>query len=263
MGSGHRDERGLVMDKLRLLDLFSGIGGFSLGLERSGAFRTVAFCEIEPFCRRVLEKHWPGVRCYEDIRTLSGEVLKSDGVHVDAICGGFPCQDTSIAGPGGGLAGERSGLWWEYARLVRELRPTVIFVENVAELLARGMGDVLGSLAALGYNIEWHCIQAARVGARHIRDRVWIVAYSGRDRLEGPIQIGDRIKASIIEDWRASARTAFAGPVEGWAAEPAFLGSDDDVPAWMDRIRSLGNAVVPQIPELLGRAYAQAMLRQV
>lgn len=152
--------------KLRLLDLFSGIGGFSLGLERSGGFRTVAFCEIEPFPRRVLAKHWPGVPIYHDIRTLTADLLARDGIGVDAICGGFPCQDISLAGKGAGIAGTRSGLWSEYARIVGELRPRVVVVENVTALLIRGLDRVLGDLAALGYDAQWHCIPASYVGAR-------------------------------------------------------------------------------------------------
>jgi hypothetical protein len=97
--------------KLRVLDLFSGIGGFSLGLERTGGFETVAFCEIEPFPRRVLAKHWPKVPCYHDVRELTAARLAADGISVDVICGGFPCQDISLAGAGKGLAGDRSGLW--------------------------------------------------------------------------------------------------------------------------------------------------------
>jgi DNA (cytosine-5)-methyltransferase 1 len=164
------------MSALRLLDLFSGIGGFSLGLERSGFFRTVAFCEIEPFPRRVLKKHWPDVPIYEDVRTLNSAALRRDGIAIDAICGGFPCQDISVAGKGAGLAGERSGLWSEYARIIGELRPRIIIVENVAALLGRGLERVLGDLAALGFDAEWHCIPASAVGAPHRRDRLWIVA---------------------------------------------------------------------------------------
>ncbi len=128
---------------LRVLDLFSGIGGFSLGLERTGGFKTVAFCEIESFPRKVLAKHWPEVPIYEDVRQLTVERLATDGISVDVICGGFPCQDISVAGKGAGLAGERSGLWSEFARLIGEIRPRYAIVENVAALLSRGLGDVL------------------------------------------------------------------------------------------------------------------------
>lgn len=164
---------------MRLLDLFSGIGGFSLGLERAG-FRTVAFCEIEPYPRAVLAKHWPGVPIYEDIRTLSADVLERDGIAVDAICGGFPCQDLSFAGKRAGIEGARSGLWSEYARLIGEIRPRVAIMENVTGLLSAGMGRVLGDLAALGYDAVWDCVPASALGAPHRRDRVWIVAYAKR-----------------------------------------------------------------------------------
>lgn len=139
-----------------LLDLFSGIGGFSLGLERAG-FQTVAFCELDEWCRRLLAKHWPQVRIYTDVRELTAARLRADGIErIDAICGGFPCQDISLAGKGAGLDGERSGLWRELARLVGELRPRFVIVENVGALRGRGLAAVLGDLAALGYDAEWH-----------------------------------------------------------------------------------------------------------
>ncbi len=173
------------VSKLRVLDLFSGIGGFSLGLERTGGFETVAFCEIEPFPRKVLAKHWPDVPIYDDVRTLTAERLAADGIGVDVICGGFPCQDISLAGKGAGIEGERSGLWSEYARLIGELRPCYVIVENVAALLSRGLGRVLGDLAAIGFDAEWHCIPASAVGAPHRRDRLWIVAYPRSEQHEG------------------------------------------------------------------------------
>src|SRR6185436_12298411 len=166
---------------VRVLDLFSGIGAFSLGLERAG-MRTVAFCEIEPFARRVLARHWPDVHIFHDVRELSAQHLSAKGLGVDLICGGFPCQDISVAGRGAGIGGERSGLWSEFARLIGEIRPRYAIVENVAALLGRGLGDVLGDLASLGYDAEWHCIPASAVGAPHIRDRVWIVAYATSER---------------------------------------------------------------------------------
>lgn len=163
---------------LTVLDLFSGIGGFSLGLERTGGFKTVAFCEIDPFCRKVLAKHWPDVPVHEDITTLRGE----DVGPVDVIAGGFPCQDISTAGRGDGIEGSRSGLWSEFARLIGELRPRYVIVENVAALLGRGLDRVLGDLAALGFDAEWHGIPIGTLGAPHNRDRIWILAYTDRRR---------------------------------------------------------------------------------
>lgn len=167
---------------LKVLDLFSGIGGFSLGLERTGGFQTVAFCEIEPFRRKILAKHWPGIHILEDVTT-------TDFPAADVVCGGFPCQDISNAGAGAGLAGSRSGLWRELLRAIRMVRPKHAIVENVAALLSRGVGTVLGDLAAIGYDAEWHCIPAAAVGAEHERDRIWLVAHPDGSRELQPERI--------------------------------------------------------------------------
>ncbi|MDY6895180.1 MAG: DNA cytosine methyltransferase, partial [Thermotogota bacterium] len=158
--------------------LFAGIGGFDLGLERAG-MECKWQVEIDPFCQKVLAKHWPEVKKYEDVRKVGKHNLEP----VDLICGGFPCQDISNAGSRLGLAGKRSGLWAEYYRIICELRPRFIVVENVSALLVRGFGVVLGDLATCGYNAEWQCFPAAYFGAPHPRDRVFIVAYSNRIRL--------------------------------------------------------------------------------
>ena len=170
---------------MKVGSLFAGIGGFDLGLERAG-MQSAWFCEADPFCRRVLGKHWPGVPCYPDVRELRG----ADVEWVDVLCGGFPCQDLSVAGAGAGIDGSRSGLWSEYARVIGEVRPRYVVVENVTDLLVRGkrwprapIGRVLGDLAALGYDAEWDCIPACAVGAPHQRDRVWIVAYPHSEQL--------------------------------------------------------------------------------
>ena len=245
--------------KLRVLDLFSGIGGFSLGLEGAGGFETVAFCEIEPYCRRVLAKHWPGVPCYDDVRNLTADTLRRDGIAVDVICGGFPCQDISVANvTGKGLAGERSGLWREYARLVREIRPQFVVIENVAALLGRGLGDVLGDVSESGYDAEWFALPASALGAPHQRDRLWIVAYPGGSGREGHHSI-----TSILER-RAAAFTVDRNPFsDAWRALDggfADLRTGDGLSVVVDRhrVKALGNAVVPQIPELIGRAIMQA-----
>ena len=167
------------MSKLKVLDLFSGIGGFSLGLERTEGFETVAFCEIDKKARQVLRKHWPDTPIFDDVTTLKGDQIGT----VDVICGGFPCQDISYAGRGAGLAGERSGLWFEFHRLIKEVRPKWVIAENVSALRSRGLDTVLRSLAEIGYDAEWHCIPASAVGAPHRRDRVWIVAYPQCDGL--------------------------------------------------------------------------------
>ena len=167
---------------MKVLDLFSGIGGFSIGLEKVG-FETVAFCEIEPYCQAVIRKHWPDTPIYNDVRSVNADRLAADGHDgIDVITAGFPCQDISIAGHGAGLDGERSGLWSEVARIVGEIRPRWVMLENVAALLGRGMGRVIGDLAAIGYDAQWEVISASAVGAPHRRQRVWIVAHDRRKR---------------------------------------------------------------------------------
>jgi DNA (cytosine-5)-methyltransferase 1 len=269
------------MTKLRVLDLFSGIGGFSLGLERAGGFETVAFCEIEPYCRKVLAKHWPNVPCYDDVRTLTADTLARDGIAVDVICGGFPCQDLSFAGKRAGLSGERSGLWGEYRRLIGELRPRFVLAENVPGILSLGLGDVLGNLAALGYDACWECIPASAVGAPHRRDRWWLIAHPGSKQHQGDcatqrgasaqkLFAADASQAGLSNYQGRSAGTQRngSGAVDGcgwssgrhdnWSTEPAVGRVADGVPSRVDRLGALGNAVIPQIPELIGRAIMQA-----
>lgn len=238
------------MRKLRVLDLFSGIGGFSLGLERTGGFETVAFCEIEEFPRRVLAKHWPEVPCYHDVRDLTAARLAADGIAVDVICGGFPCQDISLAGKGAGLDGERSGLWSEYARLIGELRPTLVFVENVAALLARGLDRVLGDLAAVGYDAWWEVVPASDIGALHRRERLWLQAYPNTNGVRP-----QRIRPFASRAW---SEQQFARLVQDQLRVSVPSGKSggvvDGVPDRMGSLKGFGNAVVPQIPELIGRA---------
>ena len=353
---------------MQVLDLFSGIGGFSLGLERAG-MTTVAFCEIDAKARKVLQKHWPHVPIFTDVKTLSAEALRERGISVDVICGGFPCQDISVAGKGAGIEGERSGLWSEFARLIGELRPRYAIVENVSALLNRGLDRVLGDLSEVGYDAEWHCIPAAAVGAPHRRDRIWIVAYprdegvwscGGRDGVQSdqknpkwrndegrggtdvvlaeprepshlekdvahPERTGDgwrglqrptenhqematgpaekfvgssevvaHANSSEREAWRVESGRDEAGrkgnrgvardgayvsdshrerlqrqrqlscriseelnnfgDASWWEVEPAVGRVAHGLPGRVDRLKQLGNAVVPQIPELIGRA---------
>lgn len=271
---------------LRVLDLFSGIGGFSLGLERTGGFKTVAFCEIEDYPRRVLAKHWPEVPIYHDVRELTADTLRRDGIAVDVICGGFPCQDISVAGNGAGIDGERSGLWREYARLIGELRPEYVLVENVAALLGRGLERVLGDLATIGYDAEWHCIPASAVGAPHRRDRIWIVANPVRDSIRDKQRWRNGARGTVsrvprnhgeeghVADAYArgcavrrkpeafSNRLLDGNDVRGcapWKPESGVRRVADGVPNRAHRISALGNAVVPQIPELIGRAILSSL----
>ncbi len=184
------------MEKLKTLDLFAGIGGFALGLEATRGFETAAFCEIEEYPVKILNKHWPNVPVYSDVRELTNERLRADGIGIDVITGGFPCQDISVAGNQAGIAeGTRSGLWSECARLLGEIRPRYAIFENVSALLNGERGDwfkrVLGDISALGYDAEWHCISASAIGAKHHRNRVWILAYpNGSQPQRGGLSIG-------------------------------------------------------------------------
>jgi DNA (cytosine-5)-methyltransferase 1 len=216
--------------------------------------RTVAFCEIEPYPRAVLAERWPGVPIYGDVRELTAERLAADGIAADLICGGFPCQDISIAGKGAGLGGERSGLWSEYRRLIEECRPSWVVIENVSALRSRGLDQVLGEVAALGYDAEWHCIPASAVGAPHQRDRIWIVAYPNsryRDRRGWVLEVGRvTLKGQVANDGDTKRVQ--------WSAEPGVGRVAYGVPSRLERLRALGNALVPQIPEIIGRAILEA-----
>ena len=165
-----------MYDKIKMLDLFSGIGGFSLAAENvwGNDIEIVGHCDIDEYCKRVLEINFPEVPFYNDVRKLSSKNLG----RVDLICGGFPCQDISQAGKGLGIEkGKRSSLWSEFSRLIGELRPRFAVIENVSALTSRGLNIVLRDLAKTGYDAEWQCIGAYQVGAKHRRDRIWIVAY--------------------------------------------------------------------------------------
>ena len=254
--------------KLRVLDLFSGIGGFSLGLERTGGFETVAFCEIEDFPRRVLAKHWPEVPCYHDVRELSAERLAADGIAgIDVITGGFPCQDISVAAYAHGRAGvdgSRTGLFREAVSLVDELGPQFVILENVIGLLVDGLVPVLQGLCTIGYDAEWHCIPASAVGAIQNRDRIWIVAYPSEKRIPRLFKSGSLGAAG--QGWpcrQEDLREVYTSPFDGsrWP-QPLIRRGDGRLPDWVDRIRSLGNSVVPQIPEMIGYAILEAMSEQ-
>lgn len=312
---------------MRLLDLFSGIGGFSLGLERAG-MTTVAFCEIDPYCRAVLKKHWPEVPIYEDVRTLN-----YDGP-VDIICGGYPCQPFSVAGKREGAEDDRH-LWPAMFDLIKKHRPTWVIGENVAGHISMGLDQVLADLESEAYSARAFVIPACAVDAQHRRDRVWIVGNarrlsdepqrecelrhgtpgevqgetreqrvraetsntsedvadttqlqrngSGENRQQSKRQVSksgngsskkslaysDSIYAQGIErkrtyqEERQEQRERPAGSQDAnggrfWLPEPNVGRVAYGISDRVDRLRALGNAVVPQIPEMIGRAIMAA-----
>jgi DNA (cytosine-5)-methyltransferase 1 len=247
--------------------LFAGIGGFDLGFERAG-IKTVWQVEIDGYCRGVLAKHFPSAQRFADIRECGAHNLSP----VDILSGGFPCQDISNTGKRTGIDGERSGLWSEYARIVRELRPRYVVVENVAALLGRGMERVLGDLAACGYDAEWDCIPAASVGAPHIRERVWILAYSRPQprRTEGRTDTIRRFDVVLPEGTREFSEAKWSEnrelvalvpgihprSTEGWwFAQSCVARSVNGIPRELVDARNgcIGNAIVPQIAEWIGK----------
>lgn len=251
------------MEKLKVLDLFSGIGGFSLGLERTGGFSTVAFCEIEPFPQKVLKKHWPEVPLYEDVRELTKARLVADGItEVDVITGGFPCQDISVTGKKAGLGeGTRSGLWSECKRLVSEIRPRYALFENVSNLLngpseepGVWFSTVLADLAQIGYDAEWHDLPASYVGATHRRGRAWIIAYPTQERPPSIFQSFYYSKGAKEGRLNMSPLLldALGGDVR--ASDSYGIRKDDGFSDIVDRLGGCGNAVFPYIPELIGGA---------
>lgn len=236
-------------EKLKVLELFAGIIGFSLGLERTGGFETVAFCEKDKYCQKVIRKLRPGVKIFNDVTNLKYNE------NVDLVTAGFPCQDISLAGEGAGLSGERSGLFWYILRTACMVGRPRLLLENVAALLNRGLCTILGALATFGYDAEWHCIPASYVGCRQLRDRVWIVADPQRDGIQrGPY---------ISEGWGKQSREKQLARLVQPPAWPTVSSARDrgtghGIPNGTHRNRSIGNAVVPQIPELLGYAILEA-----
>jgi DNA (cytosine-5)-methyltransferase 1 len=317
------------MTPLTVGSLFSGIGGFEFGLERTGGFKTVWQCEIDPFCLKVLEKHWPGVKRFADIKKMG---VEEEIPHVDVVCGGFPCQPVSCAGKRKGKEDER-WLWPEFCRVVCCVRPEWVLIENVPGLLSADAGrlfaGILRDLSESGYDAEWNIVSAASVGAPHLRKRVFIVAHTsqpGRQQITrsthgdeaederrttkenneperdgesgGTGYVADsdsilsksifgnmgRIKAVVeaeqgipqpgsfgetpreiadTESVRRGRRTMLSKtpqPRRGfrserdhsWSIEPDVGRVANGVPARVDRLRALGNAIVPQCAQFVG-----------
>ena len=325
--------------KLKHLDLFSGIGGFSLGLEATGGFETVAFCDIEEYPRQVLKKHWPHVKQYKDIKELNYERLKADGINsIDIITGGYPCQPFSVAGRKKGEEDPRH-LWPEYFRLVKECRPTWVIGENVSGHIKLGLDTVISDLESEDYAVRPFSISASSIGANHQRERIWIMAYSERNynfnkeqRVDGEekkisreyrednstTRQSSRTSAirkqndSHVEDsrrsqwpWaelrgenenetrkenanqfeRSSSTSSSSANTNGegsqrygseyqlrksqeegktswsrwWESEPDVGRVAHGVPKRVDRLKSLGNSLVPQIPYYIGKVILEVM----
>jgi DNA (cytosine-5)-methyltransferase 1 len=243
-------------DVLTVGSLFSGIGGLDLGLERAGM--TVKWqVEIDDYANRVLAKHWPNVARFRDVRECGAHNLET----VDLICGGFPCQDVSLAGKRAGLEGHRSTLWGEFARIIGELRPRWVLAENVVGLLSANsgqfFGNVLRDLDARGYDAEWDCIPAAAVGAPHQRDRLFLVAHAtSLGLVQGAIFEGGLRQR--CEAWGADTHLLhYEITGRSYRGFPSDLRVDYGVSNMVDRLRALGNAVVPQVAEWIGRRIMQ------
>ena len=246
--------------------LFSGIGGIDLGFERVG-IKTRWQVEQDEHCNRVLEKHWPDVRRYRDIREIDGRNLEP----VDIISGGFPCQDISCAGKGKGLSGPRSGLFYEMARVVAEARPKYVVIENVPRLTRLGLDIVGEELRLRGYrSLRPLLVEAASVGAPHKRERIFIVAYDqsqGIGRNGGCEDVSDTDNTPTARQRKHSGEAypfsesegfGLGGMSEWWAVEPCVDRMANGIPSRVDRLRGIGNAVVPQVAELIGRILIKA-----
>lgn len=293
-----------MMNNITIGSLFSGIGGFELGLERAiPNAKTIWQCEQNKFAQKVLKKHWPDVPIYDDIKEMKHGTIDI----VDIICGGFPCQDISQAGKGKGIAnGERSGLWFEMLRIIDMVRPRIAIAENVTAITqkGRGMDIVISSLAQIGYNVEWIDVRAFDEGAPHKRERIFFVAYPNqidrhkkfgivekekrkiskeiqykREHSNGswnsnPIDDGTRCETSNTDGANDRQRTTPPKRMEKkngfrcgngktrrvhernyWETtpiEPPLCGMDDGISNRVDRIKALGNAIVPQCSETIG-----------
>jgi DNA (cytosine-5)-methyltransferase 1 len=234
---------------MRIGSLFSGVGGLDAGLEMAGVGETVWQVEQSAWCRGILAQHWPEAQRFDDVCTVGAHNLSP----VDVLCGGFPCQDVSLAGKRGGIVeGTRSGLWFEFHRIITELRPTFVIVENTRGLETLGLQTVLTGLRTLGYRGERYRLSACAVGAPHARPRVFVLAYAhgeqlGRDRITRDYSSPDSGRHPV------GAGRAMAGQREQWAQEPRVDRVANGVPDRMERNKALGNAVVPHVAAIVGR----------
>jgi len=237
LGAG-QDRYEIVM-ALKILDLFSGIGGFSYAAEGLvGGYETVAFCESDEFCQKILNKHWPDVPVHNDVRTFDAD--RYDGI--DVITAGFPCQDISVGKRDAeGIDGKRSGLWSEVTRIAGRIRPRWIVLENVPALLSRGMGRVIGDLASIGYDTQWQVIPATAIGAIHRRSRIWIVAHDPSNGIQGLPEI--QIQGQQGFPWLKDVRR-FEDIPRRSALYPSQLCRGNARVS--KRLHAIGNTIVPQ-----------------
>ena len=258
---------------LKLIDTFSGIGGFSYAAEKLvGGFQTISFIECDPYCQKILKKHWPNVPIHDDIRTYKPEPYSAD-----VVCGGFPCQDISTAGKGLGITKEtRSGLFYELMRVIRLVRPDFVILENVAAILTNGLGIVLGELASAGFDCEYACIPASALGACHIRDRWWLIAYPSsvnrRQKVEvqarrntvpristpnsqsigmersgqGRKQVQSEMEGAGVSKWRYE-RDLLSPDWRSYTSQPVLCRGNDGLSNRIHRLKALGNSIVPQV----------------
>ncbi len=269
------------MKKLKLLDTFSGIGGFSYAAEKLvGGFETTQFIEIEPYCQKVLKKHWPNVPIHDDIKTFTAKPFQ-----YDAICGGFPCQSISTAGKGEGITEtSKSGMWFELIRTIRMVRPKYFILENVSAILANGLDIVLRDIYEAGYDAEWCCIPSSFVGACHQRDRWWLVGFpsdpdhygssstkeskstkktfnikrSSESRNTETFQhdvtnpdinrlqreVGSRLHRAT---WKTQNIRRINKNWRQYESKSVLCRGDDGLRNRVDRLKALGNSVVPQV----------------
>lgn len=243
--------------------LFSGIGGFELGLERAiPNAKTIWQCEKDAFCRKVLKKHWPDSTIYEDITKMDTQ----DVPFVDLMCGGFPCQDISVAGKGAGLNGKKSGLWWWMLGCISRLRPSVVVLENVPAITFRGGVDVVGSITELGYDCEWGIIPAGGpqgFGAPHLRKRWFLVGYitnANSKRTQIPIKGRQPTIEMSGRDGETRGIKRRRNYWEAFPTQSPICGRNDGISNRVDRLRALGNAIVPQCSEYIGQCIMKAGL---
>ena len=255
---------------IRVGSLFSGIGGMEIGLSRAIPDAVpVWFCEQNTFCQSILSKHWQGVRIYNDVKNIN----KSNVEQIDILTGGFPCQSISVSGKMEGLENEeKSGLWWEMLRIIGDLRPRIVIMENVANIVRLGGCDVVGSLARIGYDVEWEIVSARQFGAPHLRKRWFGVAYvadpvspQSQNQSVDPVPTQRetfelykyRVRENVSKRNESNNRSGywFTNP-----RPPRFCRVDDGISHRLARLKALGNAIVPACSEYVGRCIVESGL---